>query len=337
MPDHLPPGRPTLVLTAEDVRQFLDVERCIAAVETAFRILGSGAAAVPLTLGIHVPEGGFHIKAGMLDLGRKYFAAKLNGNFPANQRLHGLPTIQGVAILADATDGRVLAVVDSVELTARRTAAATAVAARYLAQPEASTAAIVGCGFQARYQLEAVRAVRPLDTVIAVDVDQARADQLARTVSRDFGLDCVAGTLQAAAAAAPDIWITCTTSTEFMLFPEHVRAGALVAGVGADHAGKRELAPALLEQSHVVADLVEQCEQMGDLQHALAAGVTPKSIRELGHIVTGEHAARASADDIVVFDSTGIGLQDVAACAAVYEAALAAGARGEPVTVVQFA
>ena len=96
----------TLVLTASDVRQYLTTEKCVAAVETAFSLLGSGEAALPVALGVHVPGGGFHVKAGMLSLGRNYFTAKLNGNFPANPHLHGLPTIQGVVILADASDGR---------------------------------------------------------------------------------------------------------------------------------------------------------------------------------------------------------------------------------------
>jgi ornithine cyclodeaminase/alanine dehydrogenase-like protein (mu-crystallin family) len=313
------------------------VESCIAAVETAFSLLGSGEAAPPVTAGLHVSGGGFHIKAGILDLSRTYFAAKLNGNFPANRRLHGLPTIQGVVVLADATDGRVLAIADSVELTARRTAAATAVAARHLAGAAASTAAVVGCGVQASYQLEALRVVCPLAKVIAVDADRARAEHFARGMSERLQLDCVAGTLLDAAAAEPGIWITCTTSTDFFLFPEHVRNGAFVAGVGVDNEYKRELAPALLAQSHVIADLVEQCQKMGDLHHALAAGVAPKTINELGHIVAGKHSVRDNERDIVVFDSTGIGLQDVAACAAVYEAALEARERGEQVELVEFA
>lgn len=314
----------TLVLSAADVRKYLTVESCRAAIETAFRFLGSGEAPLPVTIGLHVPEGGFHIKAGVLDWRRRYFAAKTNGNFPDNPRVHGLPTIQGVVILADATNGSVLAVIDSVELTAKRTAAATAVAARYLAQPAASEVAIVGCGFQAYYQIEALQAVRPLGKVIAVDQDHGQAERFVRRVREDLHLHCVAGTLLDAAAAQPAIWVTCSTSTEFVLFPEHVRAGAFVAGVGVDSEQKRELSPALLEQSHVVADLVDQCKQIGDLHHALAAGTEPKSVRELAQVVAGRQPGREHAHDICVFDSTGIGLQDVAAAAAVFEAATVA-------------
>jgi alanine dehydrogenase len=328
-------SRATLVLSAAEVRKYLTVERCRVAVETAFRFLGSGAAPLPVTVGLHVPEGGFHIKAGVLDWRRRYFAAKTNGNFPDNPRVHGLPTIQGVVILADATNGSVLAVIDSVELTAKRTAAATAVAARYLAQPEVSEVAIVGCGFQAYYQIEALQAVRPLGKVMAVDHDHARAERFASRVRENLRLHCVAGTLLDAAAAEPGIWVTCSTSTEFLLFPEHVRAGAFVAGVGVDSEHKRELAPALLEQSHVVADLADQCKQIGDLHHAVSAGIEPKSVRELAQIVAGLQPGRGRAQDICVFDSTGIGLQDVAAGAAVFEAAMVARDQGDPIIAVQ--
>jgi alanine dehydrogenase len=331
------PGRSALILSASDVKKHLNMERCIAAVEAAFHALGSGESSPPTTVGVHVPGGGFHIKAGMIDLGRKYFAVKSNGNFPANPRLNNLPTIQGVVILADATNGRMLAVVDSVELTALRTAAATAVAARYLAVPDASVAAIIGCGFQAYYQIEALRVVRPLDHVIAVDSNSARAEHFARRVTQDLQLECVTGTLSDAAAAEPRIWVTCTTSMEFILFPDHVRAGAFVAGVGVDNEHKRELAPVLLERSHVVCDLVDQCRQIGDLHHVVAAGIEPKSIHELGHIVAGRQPGRVSADDIHVFDSTGIGLQDVAACAALFEAAIKARRNDQELTVVDFA
>src|SRR5687767_8526061 len=120
----------TLLLTRDDISSTLSMVDCIDAVESAFRDLGSGRVEPPQTLGVHSNGGGFHIKAGILEIGgRRFFAAKTNGNFPANPRSHGLPTIQGLLMLCDADDGRVLAVMDSLELTARRTAAATAVAA----------------------------------------------------------------------------------------------------------------------------------------------------------------------------------------------------------------
>ena len=124
---------------------------CIAAVERAFLRHARGEAIPPAVLGVHVESGGFHVKtAGMFDAidGRPVFAAKVNANFPGNPERHGLPTIQGVIALFDAANGRVLALFDSIEITVLRTAAATAVAAKYLASDEAKVA-ICGCGEQA--------------------------------------------------------------------------------------------------------------------------------------------------------------------------------------------
>jgi alanine dehydrogenase len=322
------PERQTVILSAADVGRYLTPETCLSAVEHAFAMLGRGEAAAPSTLSVHVSGGVFHTKAGMLNLGRTYFVAKTNANFPGNPQTYGLPTIQGLVLLFDGVTGQVLAVIDSLEITARRTAAATALAARSFAPAGARVVAMVGCGFQAAYQLEALRAVVPFERVIAVDADAARAQKFADT------LDCVAGSLEDAAAAEPDVWITCTTSYEFVLFPEHVKAGAFVAGVGVDNENKRELAPALMERAHVIADHAEQCAHMGDMHHTLAAGLQPRSVRELGKVAAGLQPGRTD-DGIYVFDSTGIALQDVAACAAVFESAVAAEAERAQLTTVQ--
>lgn len=107
------------------------------AVERAFRLRGEGHETPQGLLSLHVPGGAFHVKAAVLDLGHPYFVAKANGNFPGNGRAHGPPTIQGLIVMADARDGRPLAIVDSIEITLQRTAAATAVAAKYLARADA--------------------------------------------------------------------------------------------------------------------------------------------------------------------------------------------------------
>jgi ornithine cyclodeaminase/alanine dehydrogenase len=146
----------TLLLTGHDLRRFLSIDECIVAVETAFRLHGEGKTKQPGVLGVHASNGGFHIKAGVLELKRSYFTAKVNGNFPGNGVRCDLPTIQGVIVLADAENGCPLAVMDSAEITALRTAAASAVAAKYLARRDSRVATICGCGVQGAFQLRAV-------------------------------------------------------------------------------------------------------------------------------------------------------------------------------------
>jgi len=133
----------TLLLTRREVAALLNIEECIKAVENAFKLYGEGKTAPPGILGIHAHDGGFHIKAGLLDVGRNYFVAKTNANFPQNMPRFGLPTIQGLIIVCDAENGYPLAVMDSIEITILRTGAATAVAAKYLARADSHVA---GCG-----------------------------------------------------------------------------------------------------------------------------------------------------------------------------------------------
>src|SRR5213593_29974 len=124
----------TLLLTRRDVAALLNIEECTDAVERVFRLYGEGQTQRPGVLGIHARDGGFHIKAGLLELDCSYFAAKVNANFPENPKRFGLPTIQGTIVLADADNGVPLAIIESGSVTALRTGAATAVAAKFLAR-----------------------------------------------------------------------------------------------------------------------------------------------------------------------------------------------------------
>ena len=318
----------TLIISRQDVVRVLRMPDCIDAVERAFASHARGATIPPGVLGTHVEGGGFHVKsAGLLESadGRPVFAAKVNANFPGNPDRHGLPTIQGVIALFDAADGRLLALLDSIEITSLRTAAATAVAAKYLAQ-DAGTVTICGCGEQSRHQLRALACVRSLERVLAFDVNADRATRFAADMAAELDLDVRVIREPGAAARETRIWITCTPARRWFLGRAHVAAGAFVAAVGADNPEKQEIEPELLAASVVVADVLEQCATIGDLHHALAAGLMRREdVRaELADVVSGREPGRRSANEIVIFDSTGTALQDVAAAALVYERALAA-------------
>ena len=308
--------------------QLLGIDECTDAVEQAFRWHAEGLTVPPEVLGVHVPGGGFHIKTAGMRGKRAVFAAKVNANFPGNPARRDLPTIQGVIVLFDLDSGQPLAVLDSIALTSLRTAAATAVAARYLARQDASVATICGCGEQGRSQLRALSRVRGLETVFAFDMVRDACERYAKEMSSELSLDVRAVDDLPNATRRSDIIVTCTTADRFIIHQCHVSAGAFVAGVGADNPHKQELDPALLATSTVVTDILEQCATMGDLHHAIDAGVMSRAdvYAELGEIVASRKAGRRSADEIIVFDSTGTALQDVAAAALVYEKAMAAGA-----------
>lgn len=318
----------TLLLTRGDVAALLTLDECIAAVEQAFVLQAEGKAFGPGVLGLHVPAGGLHVKAAGLPLGRFYVAAKVNTNFPDNPA-RGLPTIQGVVVLSDGETGQLLALMDSMEITALRTGAATAVAARYLARPDARVATIVGCGRQGRIQLAALARVRKLERVYAVDRDQTISRQFAHQMSAELGVDVRPAAALAEVSRQSDLWVTCTPSRSPLLRREDVAPGAFGAAVGADNEHKQELDPGLLAAASVVVDSLEQCAVIGDLHHALRAGaMAPADVHaELSEVVVGRKPGRRSPDDIVIFDSTGVAIEDVAAAAMVYEKAIGA-ARG---------
>jgi alanine dehydrogenase len=175
-----------LLLTSREIQNLLGLDDCIGAVENAFRLYGEGKASPPEVLSMHAGEGGFHIKAGLLQLLRSYFAAKVNGNFPNNSIRFGLPTIQGVIVLCDSGNGTPLAVMDSREITSLRTGAATAVAAKYLARRDSQVVTICGCGNQGRVQLKAISRVFQLGTVFAYDNNEEQALRFAHELALEL-------------------------------------------------------------------------------------------------------------------------------------------------------
>jgi alanine dehydrogenase len=315
-----------LVLSARDVRELLTLPVCIDAVQDGFRLHAEGRTLGPGVLGIPGRAGGFHIKAAGLIGARGYFAAKTNGNFPEN-RSRGLPTIQGTVVLADAATGQPLALLESGSVTALRTAAATAVAARFLARRDARRALVVGCGVQGALQLEAIAAVLRLENVRLFDTDHARAESLAARTAGALGVRVEVVKDLPAALRSSDVCVTCTPARGAFVSRADVAPGTFIAAVGADDHGKQELEPALVAAATLVVDVLAQCAAIGELQHALAAGLlTPERVHaELGDVVAGRRPGRTRDDEITVFDSTGTAIQDVAAAIAVYERARAAG------------
>jgi alanine dehydrogenase len=315
----------TLLLTRAEIAGLMTPADYLGAVEMAFRLSKEGRTEAPLPMAIHASGGGaFHAKGAAI-LGEKKLAAlKLNGNFP-NNPARGLPTIQGAILLCDAETGAVLAIMDSIEITLRRTAAASALAAKHLARRNAKTLAIVGCGAQARAQVDALIDVLPLERAIAFDADAATAQAFAIGASNAVPVE-VASSLREATLGA-DVIVTCTTARAPFLGVDDVSPGAFIAAVGADSPAKREIAPALMAKAAVVADVLAQCLVMGDLHHAVKAGaMTADQVRgELDDLVAGAKLGRAHDDEIVIFDSTGTAIQDVASAAVVYERALERG------------
>jgi alanine dehydrogenase len=318
----------TRLLTRSDVERLLDMRSCIDAVENAFRQKGEGRPSPGGILGVPVAGGGFHAKAAMLELSRPYFVVKINANFPENPTTRGLPTIQGVLVLFDASNGVPLAVMDSMAITALRTAAASAVAASFLARRDAGSATFIGCGVQARAHVAAISAVRKLERAFVFDLDGQKAATFASEMQALHPFEIQVASDLRRATKDSDIVVTTTSARKGFLGHEHLSSGAFVAAVGADNEHKQEIEVDLLRTSVIIPDDLEQCAAIGDLHHALEAGaMTRQDVRaSLDQVVAGVNPGRISEDEIIIFDSTGLAIEDVAAASIVYERALAGSA-----------
>jgi ornithine cyclodeaminase/alanine dehydrogenase len=315
----------TLLLHRSEVEHLLNIHDCIEAVENVFRLQGEGKISTPGILGVKTAQGGLHVKAGVLPGARNYIVAKLNSNFPRNRFDNHLPTIQGVLVLYDGANGRPLAVIDSIDITIKRTAAASAVAARYLARSSSCTATICGCGQQAGAQLRALRAVLPLRKVYAFDLDHTVTQQFGTRLSDELDMEIEPVPAPGTALRKSDVCVTSTTSTAFFVSKEDVVPGTFIAAVGADDSHKQEIDPLLLASAKVVVDSLDQACAIGDTQHAIAQGLMHRKdvYAELSEIVAGRKPGRTNDDEIFIFDSTGVAIEDAVAAIAVYEKAVA--------------
>jgi len=318
--------RDVVLLSGHDLRSLLRPQAAIAALREAYAALVDHREDQGRSLGFVVEGGSIHVKSGLLPGSHLAFASKVNVNLPDNWTRHGLPTIQGVVVVADALDGRPLAVMESMTLTGLRTAATAALAASFGARAESKTAAIIGCGAQASFQLEALRAVFSLQSVRVFDIDQKRAEGFATRASTTTCAVTSVPSVRAAVRGA-DICVTCTTSRSAIIGDDLDLRGCFIAAVGADNPEKQEIAPALMRRARILVDDLDACAAGGDLYHALREGAVGREqvCADLAELAAGRKLGRTSAEELVIFDSSGSGVQDVAAAWAAYREAAQTG------------
>jgi ornithine cyclodeaminase/alanine dehydrogenase-like protein (mu-crystallin family) len=331
-------GRTVRILRAGDVRASLGMAACIEACDRAFASYSSGGAEVPGVIHLDVPErsGEIHVKAGHLH-DSPYYAVKVVSGFPHNPKL-GLASSDGMVVVFEAETGSPAAfLLDQGYITDLRTGAAGGVAARHLAPEQVRTVAVVGTGMQAGFQLDALAIVRPGFATVRVwgrHPEHAAACVEALRIRPGLPERCsyeVSASIEEAIADA-DLVITCTASRTPLVNGDRLKAGAHVTAVGSDAADKQELDPDVLSRADLlVVDSRAQCAQIGELHHALAAGVIDDHAAiELGEICSGAHPGRTSPDQLTLCDLTGVGVQDVAAANVVMANT---GGRGDVVTL----
>ncbi len=314
-----------LVLNESEIRGLVDAGMAREAVSAAFRALHRGEATLASVISVPFkrPDGVAHIKAGHLH-DDAVWTVKVSGDFEPGD---GGPVLHsGLMLVLSAVDGTLVGVLgDNGYLTELRTGAAGAIAADLLSRPDAATAAIVGAGSQARFQLEALREVRSIESVRVASRSRARAQAFVDEVA-GLGLSVRLCDSVEEAVRGADIVITATQSTVPLVEADWLDAGTHVTAVGSDEPSKQELAPAVLARAGVVAvDDRRQAASFGELHHAKEQGLrTEDDVVTLGELLEGVARGRTRAEEITVADLTGVGVQDAAIAALVVREAIRA-------------
>ncbi len=320
-----------LILTETDLRKVVQLDRdAVDCVEQAFVALATKAVEMPPIMRLDIPasRGEVDVKTAYVP-GLDSFAIKVSPGFFNNPSL-GLPSTNGLMLLLSAHTGLVEAVLlDNGYLTDVRTAAAGAVAAKHLARPDARIAAILGAGMQARLQLRALALVRPIEAARIWARDAAKAEQAARELTAELGFSVSAEADAEAACRDADIIVTTTPADRPILDAAWLRPGQHVTAMGSDAEHKNEIDPAAIPRAApYVADSLKQTRRLGELHHAIAAGLATEAedFPELGAVVCGRAAGRRSYEAITLCDLTGTGVHDTAIATLARKRAVVAGA-----------
>lgn len=264
----------------------------------------------------------YGFKSG-LDRAGGQLGVKAGGYFPGNAA-KGIINHQSTVFLFDPDTGILQAAVGGNLLTALRTAAASAISIAHLSRPDSKVLGMIGAGHQSVFQMRAALRQRKFEKVVAWNYHPDMMDRLAAAVAEE-GLPFEEVSLDDLGAQA-DVIITITSSPAASLMDAHVRPGTHIACMGTDTIGKQEVEPALLVRATVFTDEVAQSITIGEAQHAIAQGlITAEDITPIGAVINGTHKGRTGADEITLFDGTGVGLQDIAVASKAVDLARANG------------
>ena len=314
----------TLIVSQTEVAQLLPMDECIDVMEQAFRALAGGDAILPLRPVMWLPE-----RVGALAMMPSYLGGlqaiglKAITVFPGN---HGTPydAHQGVVMLFEAQNGRLLAIADATSITAIRTAAASGLATKLLAKPDAGDLAILGTGTQARTHLDAMRVVRPLRRVRVWSRQPENVQRFVEVESKRYGIKIEGMPDAKSAVECADLICATTSAREPVLRGEWLAPGAHINAVGSSVANTRELDTAAVAKSRLFVDRRESAQnEAGDFLIPKQEGAIGDEhiLGEVSDLVTGKVEGRKSTDDITLFKSLGIAIEDLASIQHIYDKA----------------
>lgn len=315
---------PTIrIITEAELRSLvtLDVET-VDCIEEAFRALATQPVVMPPILHLEIAEANGEVDAKTAYVpSLESFAMKMSAGFFDNPKV-GLPSLGGLMVLFSSRTGAVQALLlDNGYLTDVRTAAAGAVAAKWLARADARRAGILGTGGQARLQLEALSLVRPIERALIWGRRPEQAEKLASEMTHKLGFEVTATEDLESLVSTSDVVVTTTPSRVPLIETAWLHPGLHITAMGSDAAYKNEIAPSAIAAADLyVADRLSQVAILGELHHAVEAGAVPAagSFPELGQIVAGREPGRPGADAVTICDLTGTGVQDTAIAVLAY-------------------
>ena len=310
------------LLNVKDVKQTFSMPDVLKLVEKAFREKGLKRVQMPPKAYLFFKKfkGDLRIMPAYLEELNEA-GVKLVNVHPDNPSKYGLPTVLATILLFDPKTGAPISVMNGTWITSMRTAAASGIATKYLARKDAKVIGMLGAGYQAPFQLEALNEVMKIEYIKVFDVDKKRAEDLIERTSTKFRVDTKVTATAEDAVRESDVLVTITPVRTPIVKNEWISEGIHINAIGADAPGKEELEPEILNRAKIVIDDWEQASHSGEINVPLSRGMIARAdiYAEIGEIVTGTKLGRISEDEITVFDSTGLAIQDIITAWHVYK------------------
>lgn len=316
----------TLLLQKSDVEQLIDLDSVLTAVENGYRSFNSGQVVQPdfmslVRPGTHI---GFDFKAGM-DMQAGFISLKSSSGGYKDNISMGLPSGLNMVYLYDAATSALKCIMDGTFITRCRTAAAGAISVKYMARKDAHSLAVIGAGGQARWQLRAILRVRHITEVTVWSYTREHAEEYAREMQKETGIPVRYCTTPEDAVRNADIIVTTTIGRRGpVLNRSMLKNGVHIAAIGADMPDKQELDTDIFKDARLIVDSVRTASKNGETHHALEEGVIRESqiAGEIGEVILGRVPGRSSEDEITVFDTCGMAIQDNAMAVSLYREAI---------------
>jgi ornithine cyclodeaminase/alanine dehydrogenase len=317
----------TLLLNKRDVGRLISMKEVIGTVEEAYRAFNSGRLIQPPYTCIHLPppRGEIDFKLGYNEVSEIISMKASSGGFPNNPTDYGLPSGMGTILLFDARSCALICVMDGSLITGLRTGAAGAVSVKALARKNAKTVTSIGTGHQARMQIRAIREVMTIETIHAWDHHPESLARYQADIEREFGIPVVMARSKQDAVESADILVTTTRGKGSLVEAAWVRPGTHIVAIGTDTVGKQELEPEIFRNAKIVNDSIAQCVEKGETWHPLNKNIIRQDDihAEIGEILLGKKPGRETDDEVTIFDSTGMAIQDNTTSTLIYRNAIA--------------